>query len=107
MILYNILYKQCYKISIYKGTSQLNFYVNKAPIKGQCSLRNNGTDDNPRLNVSYLNFVFNIFPYLSTFTSLVEEVEFVCKEWEDPENVGIKSYLLFSTDVTTNVLFFT
>ena len=100
---------QCYKISIYKGTSQLNFYVNKAPIKGKCFLRNNASDDNPRLKVSYLHFVFNIFPYLSTFTSLVEEVEFVCENpvWEDPENVGIKSYLLFSTDVTTNVLFFT
>ena len=41
-------------------------------------------------------------PY-SAFTSLVEEVEFICENWVDPESIGIKSYLLFSTDVTTNV----
>ena len=40
---------------------------------------------------------------LSTFTSLVDEVEFLCANWQDPENIGIKSYLLMSTDLTTDV----
>ena len=45
-----------------------------------------------------------LFPlHFSSFTSLVEEVEFICENWVDPESIGIKSYLLFSTDVTTNV----
>ena len=81
--------------------SQLNFYVNKAPINGKCSLMNNATK-NPRCKKQILHSLS--FPlHFSTFTSLVEEVEFICEDWMDPESIGIKSYLLFSTDVTTNV----
>ena len=41
--------------------------------------------------------------YYSIFTSLVDNVEFICFDWQDPENIGIKSYLLLSTDLSTGV----
>ena len=41
-----------------------------------------------------------IFSY---FTSLVMEVEFLCENWTDPEEIGIKSYLLTYTDTSTQV----
>ena len=97
--------QRCYNTYIIpnKGMSQLNFYVNKAPINGKCSLMNNATK-NPRCHHSEVNIYSLLFPlHFSTFTSLVEEVEFICEDWMDPESIGIKSYLLFSTDVTTNV----
>ena len=30
-------------------------------------------------------------------------MEFLCANWQDPENIGIKSYLLMSTDLATDV----
>ena len=42
----------------------------------------------------------------SVFTSLVDDVEFVCFNWQDPENIGIQSYLLVSTDLSTKAIFF-
>ena len=36
----------------------------------------------------------------SQVTSLVDSVTFICENWTDPENIGIKSYLLYSTDLS-------
>ena len=64
--------------------TQLSFYVNEPPFDGVCSLSKNGTND-------------------TTFTALVDEITFVCDGWKDPEEIGIKGYILYSTDLSKNV----
>ena len=39
----------------------------------------------------------------SSFTSLIDSVEFSCKDWSDPEKIGISSYVLYSKDLVTDV----
>ena len=33
--------------------------------------------------------------------ALIDKVEFICKDWEDPEAMGVKEYVLLSKDTTT------
>ena len=41
--------------------------------------------------------------YFSSFTSLIDSIEFTCKDWTDPEKIGISAYVLYTTDLGTNV----
>ena len=101
------------------GTSQLSFFVNEPPTSGSCSLMMNGTverfdviqiiillklilfiDNN---NNIYRDIIGIYRDYFSSFTSLIDSVEFTCKDWADPEKIGISAYVLYSTDLGTNV----
>ncbi|XP_023332927.1 uncharacterized protein LOC111704811 [Eurytemora carolleeae] len=62
------------------GMIGLKLKVNKPPQGGSCLVI-------PPEDVS-----------LSDITSLVDESEFVCSGWIDPEDIGIAKYTLFSTD---------
>ena len=82
------------------GTSQLSFYVNEAPTSGTCSLAMNGTSQR-LIDIVVNGCIISII--FSSFTSLIDSVEFSCMDWVDPENIGLSSYVLFATDLLTNV----
>ena len=49
-----------------------------------------------------INRTVSLFSF-SSFTSLIDSVEFTCKDWTDPEKIGISAYVLYSTNLGTNV----
>ena len=56
-----------------EGITQLSLHINNPPINGNCSL-------SPKAGIR----------------SCVDEIEFVCDGWEDPEDMGVKEYVLYA-----------
>jgi Ni,Fe-hydrogenase I cytochrome b subunit len=74
--------------------------MNKAPINGICSLTLNGTDQLRCFHYSLKDLTRYLLLFRTgsgiTVKSLVDELEFSCNAWIDPELMGIKSYLLYT-----------
>ena len=62
------------------GKTQMEFMVNQPPVGGKCNLYDGNSTIGPNTEVK----------------SLVVELEWRCEGWEDPEEMGVSGFVLYS-----------